>query len=65
MFKRLILGLLLAVIAVAALPPVLINSSHTHNSFQLALSIAAHTHLQLYSKKIVRSSDHWAQINTD
>lgn len=64
MFKRLILGVLLLAVAVHAQPLILINSSHTHNSFQLSISIAPDTDLDLYSKKIVLSSDHWAQIST-
>jgi hypothetical protein len=64
MFKRLILGLLLLATIGCELPVILLNSSHTHNSFQLSLSIAPGTVLELYSKKIVRSSDHWAQIST-
>lgn len=62
MFKRLIV--LVLATAVLAQPLILINSSHTHNSFQLSLSIAPQTDLELYSKKIVRSKDHWAQIST-
>jgi hypothetical protein len=65
MFKRLIIGLLLVVMALSAQEPtILVNSSHTHNAFQLSLSIAPNTILGLYSKKIIKSADHWAQINT-
>lgn len=65
MFKRLIvLVLLLAGATVQGQPQLLINSSHTHNTFQLTLSLAPDISLQLYSKKIVRSDDHWTYIDT-
>ncbi len=65
MFKRLILlGVILAAAAVLAQPHLLINSSHTHNTFQLTLSLAPDISLGIYSKKIVRNSDHWVHIDT-
>lgn len=66
MFKRLIVGLLLFVAALSSTEPtLLVNSSHTHKAFQLILSIAPNTLLGLYSKKIVKSADHWAEISTE
>jgi hypothetical protein len=63
MFKRLLVACAL-LLALNQAQPILLNSSHTHNSFQLTLSIAPNTELAFYSKKIVRSSDHWALIST-
>jgi len=63
MFKRLLVTTVLLLGLIHA-QPFLLNSSHTHDSFQLTLSIAPETELAFYSKKIVRSSDHWALIST-
>lgn len=66
MFKRLIIGLLFFVAVLSSTEPtILVNSSHTHNTFQLILSLAPNTLLGFYSKKIVKSADHWTEINTE
>lgn len=65
MRERLILTLLLLGIAISSeVPVLLLNSSHTHNSFQVTFSIASDTSLKFYSKRMVKTNNHWALIDT-
>lgn len=61
--KRLIAALLFVAATLGQSAQLLLNSSHTHDNFQLTISLAPHTLLRIHSEKIAISQQEWLTID--